>query len=274
MAQTPKPDSWRALTKVLLFIFACAFLLALLAPLLKSHGMASPLLLGTVATFATYALTLVFVRWEKLHPADVGAAITSRSLPRLACGFVIGLFIVTLQTGLAALTGHIYWVWMPATGLAPVLTALATYLLLACREELAFRGYPLRRLDRSFGLWPAQVLVAFLFALEHRIGGYSWDNAFFGAFVGSILFGMAALATRGLAVPIGLHAAYNFGHWLIGEKEQPGLWQPVIQQGFTARVGRDEMLIYVATFVMATIAFWYWHRRNAIPDEALQSPAS
>lgn len=59
-------------------------------------------------------------------------------------------------------------------------------------------------------------------------------NALFGAFVGSILFGMAALTTRGLAVPIGVHAAWNFGEWIVGEKEIPGLWKPVIPGGHSA----------------------------------------
>jgi len=91
-----------------------------------------------------------------------------------------------------------------------------------------------------------QRIVALVFALEHRVGGYSWSNAVFGAFVGSLLFGMASLATRGLALPIGLHAAWNFGQWIIGEKESPGLWKPAIPGGPSASANDVALISYVA----------------------------
>jgi membrane protease YdiL (CAAX protease family) len=57
--------------------------------------------------------------------------------------------------------------------------------------------------------------VAFAFAVEHVVGGMRWLHAILGAGIGSLLLGMAALATRGLAMPISLHAAWNFGQWWI-----------------------------------------------------------
>jgi hypothetical protein len=119
---------------------------------------------------------------------------------------------------------------------------------------LAFRGYPLRRLDSCFGVWTAQFVVALVFAVEHVAGGSTWMNAFLGAFVGSVLFGMAALVTRGLAVPIGLHAAWNFGQWTLGEKETSGLWKPVIEQGYKMHVDHMGMLGYLVVFGSATVA--------------------
>jgi O-acetyl-ADP-ribose deacetylase (regulator of RNase III) len=47
---------------------------------------------------------------------------------------------------------------------------------------------PLRRLNRTFGPWAAQVVVALVFALEHQAGCYNWTHALFGA----LLFGMAS----------------------------------------------------------------------------------
>ncbi len=176
-------------------------------------------------------------------------------------GFVVGLFLVAVQFSFVTLAGHIGWVRTAEKGVAPVTMALIAYLLLACREELAFRGYPLRRLDHVFGAWTAQIVVALVFAIEHRVGGYSWSNAIFGAFVGSLLFGAAALATRGLAVPIGLHAAWNLGTWAIGEKDLPGLWNPVVEAGFETRAVRIGMVSYLVVFSSATLAFWWWQHR-------------
>jgi hypothetical protein len=140
--------------------------------------------------------------------------------------------------------------------------ALTTYLALSWREELAFHGYPLRRLEQPFGPWVAQLIVAFVFAVEHVIGGVTWMHSIFGAAVGSLLFGMAALATRGLAVPIGIHAAWNFGQWTLGEKETSGLWQMVVPEGFRKQVERIGTISYVIVMATATLLFWWWYRRT------------
>jgi len=171
-------------------------------------------------------------------------------------GFALGLLLVAFQTCFVMLAGHVHWVRTSSVGLVSVGTALLAYVALASREELAFRGYPLRRLHSCFGLWTAQIVVALAFAMEHVAGGSTWTNAMLGAFVGSLLFGMAALAMRGLAVPIGLHAAWNFGQWTIGEKENSGLWRPVVEQGYKQHVDHMGMLGYLLVFGSATVAFY------------------
>jgi uncharacterized protein len=228
------------------------------------------MLLGAVTAIATLILTLIFLRWEKPRPADIGTAFRSQSILRLALGFATGTLIVALESFLIVLICHVRWRRTPDVNRSQVLLALLAYLFLATREELAFRGYPLRRLDNYLGPWPAQLIIATAFALEHRLGGYSWSNALLGAFTGSILFGMAALATRGLAVPIGLHAAYNFGHWLIGQKEQPGLWQPVVPQADATQLAHAEMAVYVIVFGFAALAFWLWSHSS--PTGTPRSP--
>ena len=79
--------------------------------------------------------------------------------------------------------------------------------------------------------------------------GATWGNAILGAFTGSLLFGMAALAMRGLAVPIGLHTAWNFGQWTLGEKETSGLWRPVVEQGYKQHVDHMGILGYLLSLV-------------------------
>jgi len=257
-----EPATRKTLGRVLLFLLGCALILMLVSPHAPRLDLQwSQAVVGLEASLATLALTLLFVRWDGIRLADIGASPRRASIGRLLLGFAMGLLLVAAQSGLFALVEHVRWVRSEVTGYAPIVSALAAYLVLACREELAFRGYPLRRLDRSFGLWTAQLLVALVFALEHRAGGSSWPNALFGAFVGSLLFGMAALATRGLALPIGLHAAWNFGQWVVGEKETPGLWKPVLAGGPTARADHVALIAYVVVFGAATLAFWGYRPR-------------
>ncbi|HEX5235523.1 MAG TPA: CPBP family intramembrane glutamic endopeptidase [Silvibacterium sp.] len=216
----------------------------------------SQVALGSTTTVATFMVTWLFLRWDKLGLGDVGAALGLHSMSRATVGFALGLLLVGIQTCLVRLAGHVHWVRTPSVGFAPVIMAFVAYVTLASREELAFRGYPLRRLDSCFGAWIAQFVVALLFAIEHIAGGATWTNAFLGAFVGSLLFGMAALVTRGLAVPIGLHSAWNFGQWTLGEKESAGIWRPIVEQGYTRHVDHMGMLSYLVVFGFAIIALW------------------
>ena len=159
-------------------------------------------------------------------------------------------------------SGHVRWVRASECSFSATAGALLLYLAVACREELAFRGYPLRRIDSGFGLWAAQLVVATIFALEHVVGGYSWFNAVFGAFVGGLFFGMAALATRGLAVPIGMHAAWNFGQWVMGQKDTTGIWRVVVDAGYEARAERIGMVGYLVPVALAIVGFWWWYQRT------------
>ena len=263
-ASRSEPGRWKTPGHFVLFLIGCALILMIVSPHAPRLGLQwSQAVVGLEASFATLMLTLLFVRWDGIRLVDIGEAPTRGSIGRLLLGFLIGMLLVAAQSGLFALGTHVRWVRSDAEGFAPVASAIAAYMLLAFREELAFRGYPLRRLDRRFGPWVAQFFVALVFALEHRAGGYSWTNALFGAFVGSLLFGMAALATRGLALPIGLHAAWNFGQWVIGEKELPGLWKPVIPGGPSASADHVALTAYVAVFGAAILAFW-WYRRKSV----------
>lgn len=219
------------------------------------------LALGIAASLATFALTFAFVRWDGVALENVGAAPKPHSPVRLLCGFVMGLLLVVAWANLSVAAGYVRWKWQPEVGISPAAIALLAYFALSCREELAFRGYPLRSLERPLGMWGAQSFVAIIFALEHVLGGAAWPQAFFGAGVGAILFGMAALASRGLAIPIGMHAAWNFGQWTLGLKGQPGFWKGVVEPGLEERAEFVAMSAYVIVMALATCVFWLWYRR-------------
>ena len=260
---------WTGVMRVALFLIACALvLIAAGAAMPRLSDLRSQVFLGVSTSLVTFALTELFIRWDRLELKDVGAAIASRSWLRLAMGFLIGLGLVGLQASIVVVVGHVRWVRSPEVGFSATSTALAAYLVLSCREELAFRGYPLRRLDHFLGPYAAQLLVALVFAVEHVAGGYSWTNALLGVATGSLLFGMAALATRGLAMPIGLHSAWNFGQWVLGGKEMPGLWRTVIPQEIQAHLDRVGMISYVIVMALATLAFWYSYKRRMSTNRA------
>jgi membrane protease YdiL (CAAX protease family) len=263
---------WLALGRAVLFMVGCAVLLAIASPIgAKFSGKWQEIVTGTLGSLGAFGLTILFVRWERLSRSDVGAAINTRSALRLAAGFALGVSLVALWAALLNVTSPVQWVRAPASGLPAMLLALAGYLALACREELAFRGYPLRLLDRRFGLWFAQIFVAVVFAAEHRLGGMTEMRAISGSAMGSLLFGMAALTTRGLAVPLGVHAAWNFGQWALGLRGGTALWRPVVSDGLQHRFDIAGSIIYLAIFGSATLALWLWRGRTIGVNKAEHS---
>lgn len=272
MLPADKERRWGVLGKALLFIAACAVILAFVSAFTSQLAQGWNLVAtGTVSSLGAFALTFVFLRRDRLRLEDAGAAPRSKGTLHIVAGFVAGLALVALQTILLAIFYGVRFERVQTAHFGAILLALSGYLALACREELAFHGYALRRLEQAFGLWGAQLIVAFVFAIEHVIGGVSLVHSIFGAAVGSLLFGMAALATRGLAVPIGMHAAWNFGQWMLGEKDVPGLWHTVAQTG----QDRASSVCYVVVMITAMLAFWRWYAQNtSVRALAVASKAS
>jgi hypothetical protein len=251
------------LLRVLLFFVLCMVLLAGAGPLATSLHVPFPALaIGAITAVGTLLLTMAFARWDKVSLRNVGAAPGRLSIPRFVVGFLLGLLLVALHVSIEAAAGHVTWTRSSSVSVGSVALSLATFVLLACREELAFRGYPLRRLNSVYGLWIAQAVVAIVFALEHVAGGATWTNALLGSGMGSLLFGMAAIATEGLAVPIGLHAAWNFGDWMHGGKDSTGIWQQVVPDAFARQAEITAMAGYVVVILGGAIGFRVWHQRR------------
>ena len=184
-----------ALIRPLLFVVACAVIFATAAAIPPR----TPLSTAAIAATGTLILTGI-VDSRLIRPSP-------RSVYRFAAG-VVGGFALT-----------IVWALIATRTLATretSLTSIVLFLLLATREEFAYRGDPLMRLHSRLGYWPAQFIIAILFGLEHRIAGWTWITALGGAAFGSLMFGAVALKTRGLAAPVGLHAAWNIGQSIFG----------------------------------------------------------
>jgi uncharacterized protein len=253
------------LGRVLLFCLSCAIVLAMAFRITQGVSKRfSEYLLLVIAGTITLGFTLLFVRWEGLRLSDVGLVPGRRSIFRLGLGFLIGLFLASLQPILVLFFGHVKLVLFPKTTFGVILSSSAFYLLVACREELAFRAYPLRSLAYVMEASRAQLIVAIIFALEHVAGGMTWVEAFFGSGVGALLFGIAALRSKGLALPIGLHAAWNTGQWALGFKQVPGIWQAIVEKGYETTVERAGFISYLLIMGLAILAFYlFWPKTQA-----------
>ncbi len=194
---------------------------------------------------------------EKVPPLEQGAILAVASL---SCQLL-------RRRPLAEMVGQFNWQWPKLFGLGSLLGAalmLAPALLLrafgvvewrmgsmsislllptvalvaggALIEELMFRGFVFQRVIDGLGEWPAQLILGGLFLLTHadalHVAGGQRFMAGANIFLASVMFGLAFIRTRSLAMPLGLHFAANFvqGSVLgfgVSGRDQPSLAVPV-----------------------------------------------
>jgi membrane protease YdiL (CAAX protease family) len=263
MSVDQKKVNWKySMLRVLLFCFCCALILILVSPLTSNFPKPwSELLLGTIAAILVFLLTIVFARWEKIQLWEIGVIPNRQTLAKFIGGLSIGLLLAFLHIMLVLAFTHSKLIFVAGITVRPVLLAFSLYFVLALREELAFRGFPLRSLNFAIGSWKSQFIIALIFSLEHLAGGYSFLQAFAGAGIGAILFGIAALKSKGIAVPTGIHLAWNFGQWCAGYKNEPGIWQNVIDKGFAPRYEQISLIVYVTIMSLAILTFYFYRKK-------------
>jgi membrane protease YdiL (CAAX protease family) len=218
---------------------------------------------GSASSAALFLLTFVMVRREGRTLGDVGIGFGRRSVPLFLVGAVIGFATYALNIAvLATAIGGLHLTTAQTTDWSAVALTVGTVLALASMEELGFRGYPLRTLVPQLGPWAAQALIAVAFALTHLLYNWSWSSIVFGVLPSAFLFSAAALASGGLAMPIGLHMAVNLARWALGEQRSSGFFTMTVDPPASARLERIAPVTGIAiTLGMATM-LWWWDRRS------------
>ncbi len=228
---------------------------------------------GLASSGGLLALSLFLMRIEKGPRTNLDLAVRPSSLRRFSIGVFLGVASFGIHVSIVAtFAGPIRFEWVSGVGAMAAAIYFARFLSTSCMEELGFRGYALRRLTGRMGPWPAVWLTALAFGLSHLLYGWDVRTIALGVVPGGLLWGMSAVATRGLAVPIGLHAAWNFASWSAGSRAETGLLHMVVEEDaleLTQAVGTAS---YLSIFGALTVAFWFVHRRNV--QRAVQSPTS
>lgn len=157
-------------------------------------------------------------RWPRdLSRAELGLD-TSRWVDHLFLALGLGLLTI-----IPFAIGHHYWqtvlfrrAFAPRLPDGLALSVITQVLAVALPEELFFRGYLQRRMER---LWPARrrlfgapfgkaILVASaVFALAHFVGEYRPDRL--GPFFPALLFGLLRTKTQSIVAPVSYHAFCN-----------------------------------------------------------------
>lgn len=244
-------------------VVAAAVLVGMLAPPWASRdGQPWPVVM--LAALLILGVCAFFLRLEKRSWAGEGLTPDRRRLGQFAAGLAGGVVLVGGLAWLLMLGGVLHWEPSRPFTAALLASGTAYFVGAVLVEELIFRGYALRRLAEGVGAAWAVALLAVVFGGYHLLsigssfavksGGPEllWTAA--GPLVGAIVFGVAAIRTGSLALPLGLHLGWNWTQWHFftfpGDDNPVGLWTPVISAQYAA----DPVPFRIGYLVAMTLA--------------------
>jgi len=221
-----------------------------------------------LASVLTFLLIFLFAKWERIDLTAVGVIPGGKSIKRFVGGYAIGLTMAVMQALIVLTFGNLRLNLNSHLSISEFSSSSLLFLLVACREELAFRSYALRSLNYVVKSVPALLIITVIFVCEHVLAGMSWKMAIIGSGLGGALFGASALKTKGLALPFGLHSAWNFGQWMMGFKNKPGVWQAVVEKGYEARTENIGLAAFALAMILAILGIFIFYK-----GEKMDSPA-
>jgi membrane protease YdiL (CAAX protease family) len=131
----------------------------------------------------------------------------------LLMGMLAGLAALSVVVGVILFSGHGVAARGDLNALGDLrygVEWLAVSMLIGLTEELAFRGYLLRALERGIGFWPAALLTCVLFAGGHVVDQGETPMGLIGLLAAGMLFCVAVKRTGSLWWAIGFHGAWDY----------------------------------------------------------------
>lgn len=180
---------------------------------------------GVLVLFIALLITYFALKNDKKNFGDIGIQWEKKTLIRFVLGFFIGILMTVMMLCVVITFSSVHLVYNKDSNALLIMCWLLAFFPLAFMEELIFRGYTFIKINKSIGLWPAQILLALLFSWYHDFTGVTFFNQLLGPGVWALIFGITAVWSKGLAFPTGLHMAINVVLALVGEKDgRHALW--------------------------------------------------
>jgi uncharacterized protein len=169
-------------------------------------------------------LWLVGSRLDRRRIADFGFHLNRAWFFDLGFGLalgtllLLGIFLLELAMGWVKVTGTL--ATAPGQPFGPLIVAgFLAVVFVAVQEEIVWRGYPIRNLAEGFNWrvvgpgWASAIAIlvaSVLFGLGHSDNPNATPLSTINIMVFAALFGFGYVLTGELALPIGLHFAWDF----------------------------------------------------------------
>jgi len=178
---------------------------------------ATPEWLGPLPVLFLLAVTWCCTRLRRTPLASVGLQLDRRWWQQAATGLAVGMASMLAIAACIAVAGGVRFEVASGSVGNVLLAGAYAFAFAALLEELLARGFVFQRLVDGIGPLAAQLLVAAAFALAHgenpNMDGATRAWAMLDIALGSLIYGLAFLRTRSLALPIGMHLGWN---WMQG----------------------------------------------------------
>lgn len=206
---------------ILLLVAAGMMVNTLIPPKWERYGY------GITGTIAAMLATWIMLRYENKSYKDYGFTWRKDTIVKFMKGILIGsaiflliIIILLLFTDISIAQRNKPWDPFSAFWYFSIIP-------LALMEEIAFRSYSFIKLNKIFGLRITQLIVAIAFALYHIIQGWDFQVAFLGPAIWAFVFGLAAIWSKGIAMPTGIHVALNLIQQVLGMKggDTGSIWE-------------------------------------------------
>jgi membrane protease YdiL (CAAX protease family) len=209
--------------------------------------------------------TLLFLWWDNRSPSELGLELSWRPLANLLGGLVGGAVLIAVIAVLLHAILPFDWAYNKRFVWGYAATGLLYALISGCVEELLFRGYGFDRLITAIGMWPAQLIVALMFATYHFLNGYPWQVAFTSSVIGSLMFGLVFVRTRSVLASTGFHAAANWVRDMV-LSDPPTLrtwFGPVAGRNWTPNERQTTTIVFNGVALLAcALVYWSIRRRD------------
>lgn len=223
------------------------------------------LVYGLIGTTVAFLVTFVFLKFDKKSFTDIRLRFDYFTIPKFVAGIGAGIILMgILALGVLYFKNASFQVNSKSSVLH-FLIATMPLIPLAFMEEIAFRAYPLEIIKEKTGVRLPIFITSILFALYHVANGWSIASSFYGPAVWGLLFGLAAVYSKGIAFPTGIHYAANLTTSAFGEPDNTvSVWIIKLPENTGTQPG-FEWLTIIPSFVLlvfAVLCIELYVRRN------------
>ena len=164
---------------------------------------------GIMGTLVAFFTTMLFLKFDRKQFSDIGLTFERNTVVKFFGGVIVGVVIMGLLATSVMYFTNVGIKVNPRSNLLHFLLSTAPLLPLAFMEELGFRAYPLEILKDKVGIRLSIIITSVLFGLSHFAKGSSIAGSFYGPAVWGLIYGLAAIYSKGIALPTGIHYAAN-----------------------------------------------------------------
>lgn len=222
---------------------------------------------GILGVVVALGIVWVFCRWSRQRPAVMGLAWQPGTVKNFFTGFVSGLLISGIAFLIVIGVNDLQVIGVQGQDAGMFFMWAMALLLLSLMEEIAFRSFAFMHLKNNWGIWPAQITIAILFALYHVAGGQDMLSSFLGPGAWAFIFGWAVLHTGGIVMATGMHFAANLFQAVLGQKSSfPALWKinvpEVLPASLQQQIDRTGVLVQLGLLLTGIILTLIYKRKQ------------